>query len=377
MLLSILIPTKDRYSTLIPVLDSIRSIKSKDYEVVIQDNSSDNFTILNYLQLISDERLKYYYSKSRLSQTENSDLAVKNSVGKFVCFIGDDDGILPQIIEVVKMMERRSIGIIKCNVPDYYWPKMRSNSTSQNVTGIISINTFNYSFIKVECRPELKKVLKKGGTKIGGLPCLYHGIVKRSVLDKIYQQCNSFFPGPSPDMANAVALSFFEEYYWYLDIPIVISGKSIDSIGGQGVLHNHVNRIENVNHLPNDILKTWSKEIPAYWTGQTIWAESLLKTSERCGHQEIKKQMNFSHLYAALIIFNWKYRNEIFKGFSGPIFSLKLMFSFFQILIERTKIFIKNRTINVACFRQNNVESIEKAIEIVGNMIDYNKLKKF
>ena len=46
-LLSIIIPTKDRYNTLIPVLEGlVRDFLKSDVEFVIQDNTENNNEIL-------------------------------------------------------------------------------------------------------------------------------------------------------------------------------------------------------------------------------------------------------------------------------------------------------------------------------------------
>ena len=39
------------------------------------------------------------------------------------------------------------------------------------------------------------------------LPMFYHGIVKKKILDDIYNTCKTYFPGPSPDMAVSIAIS--------------------------------------------------------------------------------------------------------------------------------------------------------------------------
>ena len=60
-LLSIIIPTKNRYSTLLPVLDSIIDNLSNEYEyeVIIQDNSDDNKPCIDYLSNKNASKLKY------------------------------------------------------------------------------------------------------------------------------------------------------------------------------------------------------------------------------------------------------------------------------------------------------------------------------
>jgi glycosyltransferase involved in cell wall biosynthesis len=374
ILLSIIIPTKDRYDTLLKVLDSLMLINSNEFEVVIQDNSFEVSTIERYLKSKNDSRIKYFHNKEKLSQTENSDLAVKNSKGEYVCFIGDDDGVMPYIVHVVKWMKEMNIRVLKGYKPDYYWPLLNSTSTSSDTSGILKSKNFTYKVERYETKSALKWVMEKGGTSMGNIPCLYHGIVHRLVLNKIFFITSSYFPGPSPDMANGVALCVLESNFYYADFPIIISGKSINSIGGQGVLHKHVSKIEDVAHLDKNTSLNWSKQIPKYWTGPTIWAESLLKSLERCGFQEKIKEINWPCLYAALIVFHSKNKREIFKGFNKQIYSLKFFRAWVSLFLNRGKYFLRNRIKWFGIMSSSGVITIEDAIQLLLVKINFQKL---
>ena len=98
MLLSIAIPTRNRYQTMIPVLKSLISIPSDKFEIVVHDNSDDNSEISDFLKNINDSRIKYFVSKNKMSQSENFNQVVYNCIGDYICLIGDDDFVLPTII---------------------------------------------------------------------------------------------------------------------------------------------------------------------------------------------------------------------------------------------------------------------------------------
>ena len=67
----------------------------------------------------------------------------------------------------------------------------------------------------LDVKSELKKVIKDGFGTLGLLPKVYQGVVSRQLLDKLYDKCGTYFPGPSPDMANAVALSILTDKVYY------------------------------------------------------------------------------------------------------------------------------------------------------------------
>ena len=62
-LLSIVVPTKDRYFYLKHLIELIKSFNSDDIELIIQDNTSNNTEIINYLDNLDFPHLKYYYTK--------------------------------------------------------------------------------------------------------------------------------------------------------------------------------------------------------------------------------------------------------------------------------------------------------------------------
>ena len=61
-LLSIVIPTKNRYECLIPVISAILShVESSDFELIVHDNSTSNDSVVDFFREHKDFRLKYFY----------------------------------------------------------------------------------------------------------------------------------------------------------------------------------------------------------------------------------------------------------------------------------------------------------------------------
>ncbi|UZX28344.1 glycosyltransferase family 2 protein [Riemerella anatipestifer] len=372
LILSIVIPTKNRYATLIPVLNYIfSSLKGANYEVVVHDNSDDNQIILDYISKMNEKRLKYFFSTDILSQTENSNQAILKSEGKYVCFIGDDDAVMPYILDVVKWMDSLKIDVLKGNKLQYFWPNQRYNYLSKSANGVLKIEAFNYQVREISSVEALNYTLKHGGVSMKKLPCVYHGVVSRKILNLIHQKTNTFFPGPSPDMANAISLTMVIDKYYYLDLPIVISGKSTHSIGGKGVLHKHISAISEVKHLPLGTNEKWTDRIPKYWTGPTIWAESVIKSLEALDKPELIKKMNYQYLYAHLYVFNYQHRRKIFKNFQFN-FSFSFYYYFIHIFVYRVRTFIKNR-VGLVYRIMFNIKDLKSASKAILSYVDLNK----
>lgn len=96
-----------------------------------------------------------------------------------------------EILTVVRWMKQNAIDAAITSPTYYKWPNAYDGGNallehSSRLTG-------NYNVMRSDVI--LNKCLKDGFTWRDGLPGVYHGIVKREVLDKIYSKCNSYFPG--------------------------------------------------------------------------------------------------------------------------------------------------------------------------------------
>ena len=287
-LLSIAIPTKDRYDTLFPIVQYLCTLNNDLIEIVIQDNTFDNSEIKQKLKSIGTlQNIKYCHSDQKLSVIENFDQAILHCSGEFICSIGDDDAVMPYIINIVKWMKKSRILSMNGYKPTYFWPNQKTSYISSNDSGSLKFKNWDNKILKLKIDTMLNNIISKGGTIMDNIPSVYHGIIHNSILKEIYSASGTHFPGPSPDMANAIALTKFIDEHTFANLPIFISGKSIKSTGGQGIIHEHVASIEDVSHLPENTASEWDPRIPKYWTGPTIWAETILKVIE---------QLNLDHL---------------------------------------------------------------------------------
>lgn len=307
-MLSIVIPTKNRYYYLEILLNKLFTYNKEKIEIVIQDNSDDNSEFLDFLKGIDYNLLKYEYINGQLPIYQNADKAILNSCGKYVCFIGDDDGVTSKILECVEYMERNNIEVMVPQKVRYRWPdrhlsKIIDNAATMEVEGasgeITVMNTVD----------TIEDVLKIGCVHMGKLPQSYHGIVRRDYYDKIYEKCGTHFPGASPDIACAMSLALLNPVYVYAEIPVVIAGASKHHNGGAHQMKSNASEIDELPFLPPNTSKEWDKRIPKIWTGETIWCESAVKAMIRMGRQDLVERVNFEYLYAKFITYHFHLRN--------------------------------------------------------------------
>lgn len=275
LLLSIVVPTKNRYEYLFQLMDLLATFESQEFEMVIQDNSDNNSDFINNIKLKNYPFVNYFYQKSPLSQSGNSDKSILNSKGEYVCFIGDDDGVTRSIIDIVKWMKKENYYILKSALTVYKWPSFISEK-HYDVSSSVLFNPYSQTYREVDCRQALASLLKSGMNTLANMPKVYNGIVKRSVLDIIYKRCGTFFPGPSPDMANAVSLSLIEKKYIYVDFPVIIGGHSVNLGANAARYKRGLGPLEEQIFIDQKYKDGWSKRIPKVWASQTVWPESAL-----------------------------------------------------------------------------------------------------
>lgn len=294
-LLSIVVPTKDRYQYLKKLIQLVDGFNSSEVELVIQDNSDDNSSFVEYLNEINKDFIKYYYQKGQIPMSKNSDFAILHSSGEYVCFIGDDDGVTIDIIDCVKYMKKEGVEAIRSVSASYCWPEVGANRFVQMGSRVDydkpgKIETLN---------PEetLIDIVGKGFINRGEMPLVYHGIVARDTLDRIYKIGGTYFPGSSPDISNGVALSLVTGKYQKYDKIVTFSGSSKYHGGGVYTSGKKHPELEDIKWLLPGAVKAWDKRLPLIGEGDSIWCDSAIKALRYMGRSDLEEKINFENLY--------------------------------------------------------------------------------
>lgn len=305
-LLSVVIPTKNRYKYLEHLINYVTGFETNLIEFVIQDNTPDNKEILEFLSGIKNINLKYFHNKDSMPISKNSDLAILNSTGEYVCFIGDDDGVLPQIVEQVSEMKRLGYQAMLTRGAVYNWPDYKDNSYF-HMSATLAVDAPHGSNYILKTSQEVINVINTGFLNMGRLPKVYQGVIKRVALDIVYSKCGTYFPGPSPDMANAIALCAVIDEVWYNDKATIITGQS-RCIGGGERLLNELVQITERPAIAKNILDYWDSKLPTYWCTDTIWPGSAYIAANKMG---MKINLDYNKIYARFMFHHPKYKNSI------------------------------------------------------------------
>lgn len=292
-ILSIVIPTKNRQQYCLAAIKQIFSLKLENIEICIQDNS-DTDSLRNEISAIGSNDIVYNYHQGILSFVDNFSEAVGLAHGEYMCMIGDDDGILPSIINVVRYMKEKKIdSVIPSLGAVYYWPS-DNPIIKDGETGVLSLSSTNTGRRYTDSKRALTKLLKGAVQNYTSLdmPRLYHGIVKSSCLGKIKELCGTYFDGLTPDMYMAVALCFVCQRTLRIDYPVTISGICPTSGSSDSATGKHTGELKDAPHFRGHIDYHWDEHIPAFYSVDTIWAETLMQALTKFGKDDLKPLFN-------------------------------------------------------------------------------------
>ncbi|MCS2640793.1 glycosyltransferase [Bacteroides ovatus] len=304
-IISIVVPTRNRYKYLKQFITLVESFKDERIELFVQDNSDDNIEILEFLSNKDLISTKYCYSQDTLSMGGNAERGIFNSTGEYVCFMGDDDGVCRTIADCAQWMKDNDIDAVSPLYMQYSWNEHKGRGM-----GSIYHEPISNTYCIKDPQQELKKVLSQGVTTFYGCVRLYHAIVKRSALEKVYKVGGNLFPGPTPDISSAVSLSFTVKKYVYLNIPVTIPGMS-RMVGG-GVM-GRVLTLDEVSFITDKDRRDWIEGFPPMWASEIIWPDGALNALKYMGREDFIKYFSKNRMLARLVAVHRKYFNVAFK----------------------------------------------------------------
>jgi glycosyltransferase involved in cell wall biosynthesis len=311
-LLSIIIPTKNRTEYCLKTLSHILSLGLSELQVIIQDNSDDDQLRKHLSMEISENRITYNYSSEQLNMSQNFQATLRHIAGEYFMFIGDDDSINPQILEIVKFFKHKGAQAIVQNYPIYFvYPNIE-----QNTSGEMSFFKASGSYKKININKEIDNLVKNSFQEYTytALPRPYHGIIKSEIITNINKSELNLFSGVSPDIYSAVILSQFITSVYKIDLPFSIAGACPQSASSLGDNKKHCGRVEDAIHFKGRKV-LWSKYIPRFYSVQTIWALAAVEALIDLGKKNILKDFNANKLTAKALVKNWSIRTIIFTEF--------------------------------------------------------------
>lgn len=307
-MLSIVVPTRNRVDYAISAIKSILCIPSNELELVIQD-SGDSTALENKIRYyLSDPRLHYNYSKPPISGIDNFNLGARLATGDYLAFIGDDDGVNPEILAATQWARLHDLDALTPTLPaSYLWPDFATRYRGLIHAGRLYVRKYSGTKSFFNPETEIRKCARFAGQNFVGLPKIYYGIVKRRCLEQVYERAGVYFNGASPDMYSALALANFVERMCVVDYPLFVPGSSGSSMSGISAKREHVGRLEDISHLNTRVVREWPEIIPRFFSVETVWAESAIEALKAMHRSDILHDFNFPLLHAKCTVAHIEY----------------------------------------------------------------------
>ncbi len=339
-LLSIIIPTKNRQLTAVFAVASVLEIKSDDIEVVIQDCSDDNsLEELLRLKFNDDPRIKYFFSSSKPSLTDNWNQAIANASGRFICGIGDDDAVMPVCLEVANWMAQNNVDAVLGALVVYIWHDAYLNSFSNGK--ITFSNTYSGNIFEVDIQKEfIKKAINCGFGYTDNLPNLYHGILRKELLDMHKKACGHYLSSTSFDVYNAFILAAYAQEFFFIDIPITVRGVSGKSNT------NRINSNKSEAHFKEFKKIDIPDTLPNMLNVEVSIAESTIVALRDIKRLDLIDKMNLAIVYSKIASSNLSTLPSLYRQYKLVSKSVPNGYPFFKYLFKFFKSNLKHKSLN-------------------------------
>lgn len=326
-LLSIVIPTRNRTQYAMHAIQNVLEIPDNRLELIIQDNS-DVCSLKSYINTnIDDSRIYYNYTPTPLSMIDNFNVGLELARGEYICIIGDDDGVNPEILNATIWAKKNNLDSLstKHNV-HYLWPGTDISSTIfTKVTGAeLTISPFSGRKIWADSEDELNKLVRNGGVYYldFNLPRIYHGLVHRRCLEKVKKRTGCYFSGLSPDIFASIAIACVAKRVVIVDYPITIPGSCPIAQKTHHTKKSHLTKLQEAPHLHNRVNYIWCELVPKIYTAETIWVDSAIAALRAMGREDLVETFNIPKLAAYCVgRYDGIFKNVIIDMFAA----MKLM----------------------------------------------------
>ena len=178
----------------------------------------------------------------------------------------------------------------------------------------------------------LIEIVGKGFINRGHMPLVYHGIVLRDTLDKVFKIGGTYFPGCSPDISNGVALSLVTKKFVFYNKIVTFSGASKFHGGGVYTSGKKHPDLEDIKWFLPGAVENWDKRLPQIGEGDSIWCDSAIKALRYMGRADLEEHINFENLYVHFAI---SHKDLIDMSLSLTKNKSRFYFNFIKRLVSR------------------------------------------
>lgn len=311
-LVTVVVPTHNRSKYAIACIQGLLEIASSELQIVVHDTSNDECLLAQWASSQSDSRLLYLHWSERLSMTENHEHALALAEGEYICLIGDDDCVSSWIVQVAEFARENSIACLTPSITAMYsWPDFRTRLLGRAHAGRLYLDSFDGALESRESRAGLRTTLRMACQGTDELPKLYHGLVRRDLLDSLRLKHGRVFFGTSPDMSAAIGIALMVERHHVINLPFTLPGASSGSNTGRSAMNKHKGDLEKDEHMQPFKDLHWPDVLPRFFSVETVWAHAAWESLNVAEAQKELEEFSLKRLYALCLFNHWDYRHQI------------------------------------------------------------------
>jgi hypothetical protein len=233
-------------------------LSNDDNGIVLVSSNGGDPGVREVVASFNSDRIRLVESDTYLPMALHWEFACSHAVGDVVSIIGDDDAIVPGAIgKVIELFNAFPLAECVTHKPaHYYWPDYpieycANKYTDPECSGEVEV---------VKPLEVLKKVIEMREW-YGRLPYLYHGFVKREVLDRVRSSEGVIFKRIAPDI--------YSDFVLAVHISSFIRASYCFTVGGQGEKSNGASFILNTQ-IGRDFLKDLPEILTPKLSGKSI-----------------------------------------------------------------------------------------------------------
>jgi glycosyltransferase involved in cell wall biosynthesis len=291
-LLSVIIPTRERAETLQYTLRTALDQTSKNFEVIVSDNFSQDNTA-EVVRSLSDPRVRLINPGRRLSMCDNWDFALLHAAGEYIMFVGDDDAVIPGAIDKLEVSIRATHCLAyRWPRPVYIWPMDGKPARVVELPATTQASEINLENLA-------RLVVSMGGWRYPLIPCMYHSAVAKRIPDSIREKTGRVFHSMAPDLFMSMAVPVFAKTAIDLGYSVSVVGHSEKSNGGTSDWRDRLVILDRFIREYGDykIHPTLFPEIPA---GVNLIPDSLLVAMDKFPDFYGGMKFNYDAMWALL-----------------------------------------------------------------------------
>lgn len=269
-------------------------------QIVVSDTSAEEGLEAMLPPAAGNGSVEYLRPDRPMDVVTHFEFALEHARGRYVMFLGDDDCIGPGLKDIAHWAECNDVDAVLSYgarfIANYFWPGIQSRYYGSGYESRLFVHPFTGKARRLDPPAALREVLRDPGRGLGSMPRIYHGLVSRTLIEKVRERFGALFGGLSPDIYSATLISEMARNAWQVDYPFSIPGGSPASTAGSYAARNDDRSLAKHPHTAAFADLRWDPLIPAYYAPHIMWSYSLKKAADRLGLPE--GAINLARIYA-------------------------------------------------------------------------------